>query len=279
MEPVVPRKVGSPIAAIARASLVEHSRRRLIVFFVGISLLMTAVIVYFKLRSDQGGTVVAATGALGTLASLGFLGLLGTVAALAVSMGNIGRPFSDGEAVLVLARPVARWQYALGRLTASWAVVAGLCLLMAIEMQTIRLVGGEGVSGVLWAEWAVRGFNLSLMAALATLISTRVASPVLVAVSTFFVAGAFTWIGRLYQITEMTDAKGALAGAVRAAWFITPKQLNSPVLISQVLQLPEQARSQLPLMQNSPGLVLWAFAYLAAIVFMTMWAVNRIDIS
>ena len=55
-------------------------------------------------------------------------------------MNNIGRPFSDGEAMLVLARPVARWQYALGRLLASMALVVGLCLLLATLLQGVNLI-------------------------------------------------------------------------------------------------------------------------------------------
>ena len=268
----------SPILIIARASVREHSRRKLIAFFAGLSILAMAALIYFILRQDKGGPILAATGALGTLAHLGFLGLLALVAALAVSMGNIGRPFSDGEAALVLARPVTRWQHALGRLTGSVAVIVGLCLLMAGEMQIVQLVSGEGMNSAIWAEWASRAFNLTLVAAIATLVSTGVAAPVLVATITFFIDRAVLWIARLYAITELGSLEGGLASVVRTAWFVTPKQLNSPFLLSRFGEAPEAPLRDFSLLENSPGLILWAVAYLAGIVLVTVLLVNRKEV-
>ena len=89
--------------------------------------LLTLGLVYLSFNEQLAGNLTSAAVGLAIAASLVFLPFIATLAAIAVSMNNIGRPFSDGEAMLILSRPLTRRQYALGRLAGSFAVILGLC--------------------------------------------------------------------------------------------------------------------------------------------------------
>lgn len=260
------------VLAIAAASIREHSRRRLIVFFVGASVLISAGLGYLTVVRLEGNP-------LSIPANLGanqFMGFLALIAAIAVSMGNIGRPFSDGEASLVLARPVARWQYAAGRLAASAAIIGGLCALIALELQIVRLVDQTAMSPALWGHWGTQWFNLTLVASIATLLSSVITNPVIVAVSTYFIDSFSRTVGTFYRAAEAAQVSGGAGGLIRFLWYITPKRLGSSFFFSEFGDAGDKARRALDsVFGNSPGLIAWAVAYLVAVVTLTLYVVGR----
>jgi ABC-type transport system involved in multi-copper enzyme maturation permease subunit len=266
----------NPILIIAGASVKEHSRRKLILFFVGFSLLVMALLFYFVI--DQKGQQVffSGQGIVVTVADavLSFFALL---AALAVSMGNVGQPFASGEALSVIARPVTRWQYALGRLLGSIAVIAGLCLLLAVELQIVQIVAEETEAAAeLWGHWAVTAFNLTILASIATLLSVAISTPIIVAIIAYFVqqaVGGITFARIiLNQVPQNADV-GAIKTIVEVLWYITPKFLTSPL---QASRLPEEMSREL--FQNPPWLIAWALAWLVGIVALTLFFVRRKEV-
>lgn len=261
------------IAVIASASIREHARRKLIIVFIGVSALVAGAQIAFILNQGK-----ATLGPGGSFALAGFLGLLGLIATLAVSMGNIGRPFADGEAMQVLVRPVTRWQYALGRLGASVLVVAFLCFVMGIEMQVIRFVNGEGIDSVLWGHWAVTAYNLTILAAITTLVSIVASAPAVAAIIAFFIDRFIGAIGLFYRLVDAGQLDGGLAAVVRVAWLVTPKQLTSPLVSNQFSGLGQGPQMDILFLKNTPGLVLWSVTYLAGLVLTILVLVNRKEV-
>lgn len=265
------------ILSIAGASIREHSRRKLIVAFVVISLVITGLqIAYVVKFGSPGGAGVT----FGSLISVGLLAQLAFVAALAVSIGNIGRPFSDGEAALVLARPVARGQYVLGRLFASVGLVAGLCLLMAVETQAVRLASGQPMSVPMWGYWGIQVYNLMIICALTTLISVFSSNVALVAISAFVVDRFSSGVGVFYRMSETGGLEGGLATALRIAWFLTPKSLSTPVesIKNEMAGGGSNAGGPGLMNENSPGRVAWSLLYLTLMVALTVVAVRRKEV-
>jgi ABC-type transport system involved in multi-copper enzyme maturation permease subunit len=267
----------NPILVLVSASIVEHSRRRLIAFFGIGSVLLTAALIY--LAKDRSGEVFFGSSENAAfVASLGFLHLFALLATLAVSMGNVGRPFSTGEALTVLARPVTRWQYALARFLASTAVVVGICVLLAVETQVVQVVAAGTFSGSLWGHWGTEIFNLTLLAALATVLSTVIAAPILVAVLAYVVNQVASGIGVLRRLTEVGVIGGSLGRIIDVGWYVTPKLLTSPLTIQGTGPRDSIGQPVNLMIENSAGLVLWGALYLVGLVLLSLWLTNRKEI-
>ncbi|MGQ0678371.1 MAG: ABC transporter permease [Actinomycetota bacterium] len=266
----------SALLTIARASLTEHFRRKLILFFVLICVVIVAGLAYLTLSRGTNSAIVGALVGLGAAASLGLLPLTITLAAVAVSMNNVGRPFSDGEAMVILARPLARWHYVAGRLLAGAAVIAGLCLFAALLMQTVRALDGGSFDAGLWGHWATTAFNLTILVALVTLFSSLFNAPVLAALTGYFVYASSNLFATLYLAVAAGQLTGTPAAIVSAGYYLTPRTLSSP-LGGRGLA-PESGIASDVLIPSTGGRVGWAVGYLAVAVALSIVAAGRKDV-
>jgi len=264
------------VLTIASYSVLEHLRRKLLIFFGGGSVIITAVLIYLA-TSDDAGVIFGGGSNVAAFASLGILGTFTLLAALAVSMGNIGQPFSDGQASMILARPVGRTQYAMGRLLGSTVVVTGLCLLLAVETQVVAWVDGSTDSGLLWSHWATQTFNTWLMVAATTLFSVFISTPVLAAVAGFFFNQVVGGSLALFKLVEAGLISGFLASSIKLVWYVTPKFLSSALVSKQMEGLPSRQGGSAPNMftENSPLFVAWATAWLIGLVLLVAWTTRR----
>lgn len=245
---------------IAKASLAEHKRRRLVLFFFVMSVLLTAPIVYL-VRSGQFEQLSGTPRGLVAFASVSALQILALIATLAVSMGNVGRPFASGEALTILARPVARWQYALGRFLGSATAVVVFCLVLGVETAAVQLLAGGSGMGLLWAHWATFAFNMVVLAAIGTLVSAIASNPMLVAVTTFFAYQSIRAIANVHALVAAGNVEGSAARWFEAAWLVTPKFLPPPGTSGPL--------------ETSFGLLAWATAWLAFLAAAAMWVTSR----
>lgn len=266
----------SAVLAIARACIREHFRRRLIFFFVGLAVVVALGFTYLRFNKDMTSSMVGAAVGLGTLATLGLLSGLATLATVAVSMNNIGRPFSDGEAMLILSRPVSRRQYALGRLLASIAVVIGLCVVMAVLAQTLGLFGNRGAGAALWGHWAAAAFNLSVLAAMTTMMSALVNTPVLAALISYFVYSSAGIVSALNRLVAAGEIRNLPAALIRIAWLVTPKTLPSPLAARVSGQAAYADTGLMP--PSIPSRLAWAAGYLAVVMALTFLLADRKDL-
>ncbi|HEX2258593.1 MAG TPA: hypothetical protein VHJ40_02480 [Actinomycetota bacterium] len=267
-----------PVLTIALAAVREHTRRKFLLFFLAILLAVTAGMIYLTYNRTLGGALFDAAVNLVNVASLSFMFFIAALTTIAVSMGNIGRPFSDGEAMLVLARPVARWQYGIGRLLGSVFVVLILCLLMAGQMQVVQLFEDTQISSQLPGHWATTAFNLTLLAAITTLLSSLLNTPILVAIGSYLVYQALGAISVLNVMAKSDVLRGWMAGVVRIAYFLSPKTLVSPLTSAQLSEAAPRGGGVPSVPSTSGGTVIMAFVYLAAIVLATVVIVQRRDL-
>lgn len=254
---------------IAGASVLEHRRRKLILVFSVISLLATGLLIYLT-RQASAEAVFGPEASIGQFITLGFLQFFALIAALAVSMGNIGQPFANGEALTILVRPVARWQFVLGRYLGSLAAIAGLCLLMALESQLVQFIAVQKFSTDLWWHWAVTSFNLSVVAAMTTLASAFFSVPAVAAILGF-VGNQIVGAGRVVHAIQQSGEVPAFDTFFKAIWYLTPKYLISPL---ERFQGQQEGVMDL-LMDNSLGLAAWATAWLIGLVALTAILTGR----
>ncbi|MEX0790091.1 MAG: hypothetical protein WD178_04875 [Actinomycetota bacterium] len=267
------------VLTLARSAITEHIRRKLVLFFGGMALLAGLGLIYVSLNEDLTATLVGAAVGLATVLSVTLLQGMATLAAVAVSMNNIGRPFSDGEAMLVLSRPVARWQYALGRLMASCALVVGLCFLLAALLQGVNLIENRDLGMELWGHWGTQAFNLVLLVAITTLMSALFNNPILAAFVSYFIYASSNAISTLYLFVT-TGRVGGVGGAIiTALWYLTPKRLISPLALTQIEQGGDMVgASSMLLIESTGARITWAVAYLAVMIGLTFVMVQRKEV-
>lgn len=264
------------LLTIASFSVMEHARKKVIIFFVAVSVLVTLALLYLELNPNDSMALFGPIEDIARFASIGILGSIGALAALAVSMGNIGQPFSSGEASLILARPVTRIQFAAGRLLASATIVSALCLLVALETQAVNLIGGSGFSADLWGHWGIQAFNLVLLVIVTTLLSVLISTPVIAAIVAFMIMQALGGISLAHRLVEVGEVSGNLSSFLELAWWVTPKQLTSPWLVEG---LDQASANGMLLRRDSAWMVLWAIAYAIGLVGAILLLVRKKEVS
>ncbi|HEX2052837.1 MAG TPA: hypothetical protein VHJ78_03790 [Actinomycetota bacterium] len=264
------------VLTIARAAITEHIRRKLVLFFLVLVGIAGLGLVYVSFNNDLTATLVGTAVGLATFFSVTLLQGLSTLAAVAVSMNNIGRPFSDGEAMLILARPVARWQYALGRLLGSVALVVALCLLLSLLLQGINVIEDRNLGLELWGHWATQAFNLILLIGITTLMSALINNPVVAAFVAFLVYASSRLVSTLYLLVDTGRVGGAGAAVISLLWYLTPKTLVSPLALDRISQGGDIAgASSMMLIESTEARIAWAVGYLLVTLALTFALVQR----
>lgn len=264
----------TPALVIVRATVREHSRRKLIAFFSIISVLITVALIFFAANSQFDDFFSPSTGGIQVVA--GFLGTFALIAAIATSMGNVGRPFNSGEALLILSRPVSRAQYVIGRFAGGLVVTAALCLLLALETQIVQSIAGQP-AGILWEHWGVTVFNLTIVSAVTNLLSVFVATPIIAAVIAYLANQVFGVAEFLHRLTKAGILKGGFAVASNIFWIVTPKFLNSPFTEGQG-QVVIDGREISMAGANSAGQIAWSLGWFGGLLALSLYFATRRDI-
>jgi Cu-processing system permease protein len=133
---------------VARWTLLEAVRRRLVLAAVLLSaafVVLFAVafsILYGRARSveDQDGVFLVFAGTLQTVLGLYAVQFLAAFLALLLSVGAISSEVESGTLHAVLARPLRRSEYLLGRWLASAGLLAGYVTVMATSLLLVARV-------------------------------------------------------------------------------------------------------------------------------------------
>jgi ABC-type transport system involved in multi-copper enzyme maturation permease subunit len=133
---------------VARWTLLEAVRRRLVlaaVLLSGAFVVLFAVafsILYGRARSveDQDGVFLVFAGTLQTVLGLYAVQFLAAFLALLLSVGAISSEVESGTLHAVLARPLRRSEYLLGRWLASAGLLAGYVTVMATSLLLVARV-------------------------------------------------------------------------------------------------------------------------------------------
>lgn len=155
-------RTARPVLTVARWTIAEAVRRRMVLVAALLSTAFVAlfvagfVLLYSMAERQIGGVASgpgAGTGLLAVAVVLTVLGLyavqfLAALLALFLGVGSLSTEIDSGALHAVLARPLSRSQYLIGRFAAFAALLAVYCVVMAGSLLLVaRLVAGYQALG------------------------------------------------------------------------------------------------------------------------------------
>jgi len=287
-------------AAVARYTLIELSRRRvLLVFFVigavGIALLGIGLkLLYQVLSSNPNGF---GTNSQGTPAAFNsFLELLfvsylfqalsvfALLLAYGIGMTAIYHDLESGSAVSIFSKPVSRFAFAIGKIAAAVAGLLVIVGLLAIEARIAMLLFGGGLETALTAQLFAAVANAIVLMLIVLALSAWV-NNILAAVITFIYYNVVTGvISTIHMLANSGLLGNDVVKSVFAVlyWFVPHPLVSSAVreLAQRQLQLAGSQAGNQAALASVPGpsgtgdILWWGFnvVLLGALVY---WAVRR----
>lgn len=275
------------VLAVARLTIAEAAKRRLLVTGVVVSVAFVALFVatfaFLDVRTDEPGAVVSTFAATFlTVFGLYTVYFLTGLLAVFLAAGAVSGDVDSGVLDALLARPLSRAQYLLGR----WLALAGLVTVYVTTMVVALLAVAWAYAGYVALQPVATVALLSLQAvvllSLALLGSTVLptvanGAAVLALFALSWLAGIVGGIGR----TVGNDAMALLATVVGVAvpsdpvWRAASYFAQSPVLVAagDVPGIPFAASTPPP-----AGLVAWGVAYPLLVLGLAAVAFSRRDL-
>ncbi len=239
------------VAHIARNTFREAVRDRVLYNLIFFALLMVGASVLFGQISVEIERIVVVN--LGLTA----MSIFGALIAIFIGIGLVSKEIEKRTLYTVLAHPVRRWQFILGKFFGLTGTMAVYTVLMAVGLFVAVLYVAHGLGrddiGLLAAIYFIV-LQLMMLVAIALLFSSF-SSPVLSAVMTFalFVIGS---LGRdLHEFAAM--AQGSVRWLATAVAYIVPNFAQLNVISATAHGQPVAASL---LLQNT----IYALAYCAA---------------
>lgn len=252
------------------ATIKEHARRKVVVFFFAITFLVIIAGVFLARLGQQLTEILGGTLQLHELLSVGILGLVTTVAALILSMGTVRPALTSGEADVFLTRPISRGQWVLGRLGAAAAIVTALTTMAAVGSLIAALASDAPWSQDMLLHWGSELFGLVLLILITAAFSGWFRYPALAAVCGYLADQAVGGLQAFHTMVVSGDLTGPVARFIEVAWFATPKVLVSPLLRRMSAGFQPEV---------TPTLVVWALGWMAALTALCVWRAGRLDAS
>lgn len=281
---------------IARFTLHEAVSRRLILAGVLLSLAFLALFglgfafLHGKVLEEAGpggrqsAQDIAIFGSLMTLLGLYAVNFMANFLALFLSVGAISGEIDSGTLHAVLARPIRRAEFILGRWLAYTglmgvyvAAMAGLLMLLA------RLIAGFETPSpwpaiALMALAAVLLLTVSLLGS--TILSTLANGVVVFSLfGLAWLAGIIETLGQALENTTMINLGIVVSLLVPsdAIWRGASYFVQSPTMLS----VAAAARGGIPFASYTPpatALIIWSLLYLVVAALLAVWAFSRRDL-
>jgi ABC-type transport system involved in multi-copper enzyme maturation permease subunit len=156
------------VVAIARYTLVEMSRRRLLLVFfaigavgiAGLGIVLSVFSSSFVSYSGGGPGYVGPTPEqMQRLTELSFvsnlIGVLGVFAlliAFAIGMTAVYHDLESGSAVAIFSKPVSRFEFTAGKVLAAIVAMVAVVGVLSIEARVVMYLFGGGLETSLWFE-------------------------------------------------------------------------------------------------------------------------------
>ncbi|HYL06962.1 MAG TPA: hypothetical protein VEU76_00325, partial [Candidatus Udaeobacter sp.] len=250
--------------AVARYTLLELSRRRLLlVFFVVGALGLAALALLLFLASNLAGTNIVVTGPgavqpdpakLKQLTEfqfvnllLGVLGLFTLIISIAIGMTTIYHDLDSGAAVSIFSKPVSRAAYTIGKMAAAIGGVILVLGLLSVEARLLMLLFGGGLEQALWVETVAAVANGLAMMLLVLALSTWMNNIVAVVIALIY-RGVEQFIVSLHQavVAGFLGTNQLVNGAINVAYWLVPHPLTSDAA-------RQIARAEITLFAPPPG--------------------------
>jgi ABC-type transport system involved in multi-copper enzyme maturation permease subunit len=262
---------------ITRLTLDEAMSRRLIPAGVVVSLLYVALFALaYNFAQDRGAQLVTGQRsrvlvgvgmASLTLSGLYIVNLLSGFLALFLSVGAVSAEVDSGTLHALLARPVRRWQFLLGRWLAYALIISVYVAVMAGLVLTVASLIGDYTT-----PDAARAIGLMILASL-FLVTLSLFGSTFLPTSTngavVFTLFGLGWLSGVIQVLGETLSNPALLNlGVTVALFIPSDMLwrsaSYYVQPASILAAASTFKSALPILANAPptpGLVAWGLVY------------------
>jgi ABC-type transport system involved in multi-copper enzyme maturation permease subunit len=221
--------------AVARYTLLEITRRRLLLVFVAVGLFLMAgiAIAPYVLPGNASPTdklIVSLTG-LDAIVPAALV-----LCALAVGMTVVNHDLDSGAVVSIFAKPVSRESYTGGKLIAALSLVLLVAAIFATgSIIVVGIDGGQAYAVVFWdcAALAANAVLLMLLVmALTVYVNNLIAGAIVLAFN--FVAGRVLDLHAMVQNGAITDH--AFTAIANAAYWVVPHELTSN-LLRTILQM------------------------------------------
>ncbi len=239
------------IAAIAANTFREAVRDRILYLFVGFAVVLLVGSKLFGMLTVGDETKIIKD--LG-LASIQFFSML---IAVMMSLLLISREVDSRTVFNILARPVRRWQFLLGKYLGLVAVVAVNLVLMTVLLVVVVWVYQHEFDPMLLFAGAMTLVEMAVLAAFATLFAV-LTRPILGSLMTLavFVVGHMS--EDLWLLTRQLPGTFARA-VIAAAYYLVPnlERFNFHTEIVHKLPIPISA-------------VLWALAYALLLITLAL---------
>lgn len=234
------------IAAVTRYTLVELSRRRiLLVFFIIGAVGIVVLGVALKIAANAIGASVVVGGPPGStppdpaqvqqVIELGFVNdLIGVLAffallvSFAIGMTAIYHDLDSGAAVSIFSKPISRLGYTAGKIAA--AVVAMLVVVgaLSLEARLVMQLFGGGLDRALWGEAAAQVGNAILLMLLVLALSAWM-NNIVAAIIAFIYNGVASFVVTLHQQLDAGNLGNnqIISTVLNVAYWLVPHALRS----------------------------------------------------
>ncbi|MEE8409589.1 MAG: ABC transporter permease subunit [Myxococcota bacterium] len=250
------------IGVVGAATLLEAIRNRILlvaVFFavvlVGLSVSAASVSIgeHERLIIDVGLAAASA---------------LGSIIALSITVSSFAGEIRRRTAYPVLARPLPRWAFVLGKYVGTLVAMEIVVTIMVLATACMVWLFGEAVPGAVWSALWLTWVEMALVVSIALMFST-ITVPALATTYTAGLVLAGNLAGDIYRLGEKLELEGNATGrALQWIYYLIPDL--------EKLSVRSQAANNMPV---PPGF-LWAgtaygLSYAVVMLVIATWVFSR----
>ena len=232
MSPGAVPGAAAPVTAIALNTFREAIRDRVLYLLMAFALILIVVSRLLSLLTvGDEGKIIKDVG-------LSAISIFGLLTAVFVGVSLVFKEIERRTVFTLLANPVRRWQFLLGKFTGLLAVLAMNVGLMSVALGLVLFVRGESPWGLAPAVLLIL-VELAIVTAFSLLFSS-LTNPILAAVWTaaVYVSGHLAWS---LELLEARVPEGVARLACRAVYWALPNldRLNIKAEVVHGLPLPD----------------------------------------
>ena len=233
------------VAVVASTTLREALRNRILIVSLAFAIGVVALSVAAAAVSigDRGRLIIDV--------GLAAASALGSIIAIALGVVSFGRELERHTAYPVLARPLPRWAFVLGKYAGVLATVSIVVTLMIAATVLTVWLNASKVPGAVWSSLVLAWLEVGVVASVALFFSSF-SGPVLASTFAAGVVLAGNFVGALRSLADKLDAQGADGAALllRVVHHLLPDV--------ELLSVRSQAANALPV---PGGFLGWALVY------------------
>ena len=226
--------------AVARYTLLEISRRRILLVFFIIGIIGIALLgIVLKLAPINMGTIGPPgaaqpdPAAMSRFLELNFVrylisvvGFFALLIAFAIGMTAIYHDLESGAAVAIFSKPITRLAYTIGKVLAAIVAMILVVGFLGLEARFFMALFGGGLEGAMWVETVAAVANALLLMLIVLALSTWMNNIVAAVVAFIYNFGAGVVVG-FHAFVGASGAPAALITVFNILYWLVPHQLMS----------------------------------------------------